>query len=61
VSVHREDHKVVHHPAVGPIDVDCDVLTNGDAELKIVVLSAAAESEDENKLRLALITAAIAK
>lgn len=56
VRAHREDHKVVHHPAVGPIDVDCDVMTDGDAELKIVVLTAAAGTEDETKLRMALLS-----
>ncbi|MFI5936614.1 helix-turn-helix domain-containing protein [Actinoplanes sp. NPDC051494] len=39
VGTHREDHKVVEHPAHGPIEVDCDVLTDGEAELKIVVLT----------------------
>ena len=26
VSAHREDRKIVEHPAVGPIAVDCDIL-----------------------------------
>ena len=34
VGAHREDHKIVEHPAVGPIAVDCDVMTDGDAELQ---------------------------
>jgi transcriptional regulator with XRE-family HTH domain len=58
VGAHREDHKIVEHPAVGPIAVDCDVLTDGDAELKMVILTAAAGTEDETKLRLALVTGA---
>jgi transcriptional regulator with XRE-family HTH domain len=58
VSAHREGHKIVQHPSVGPIEVDCDVLTDGDAELKIVILSAAPETEDETKLRLAFVTGA---
>jgi hypothetical protein len=56
VGTHREDHKIVEHPAVGPIGVDCDVLTDGDAELKIVILTAAPDTEDETKLRLAFLT-----
>ncbi|MEN3610484.1 helix-turn-helix transcriptional regulator [Plantactinospora sp. ZYX-F-223] len=56
VGAHREDHKIVEHPTVGPIAVDCDVLTDGDAELKIVILSAASDTEDETKLRLALLS-----
>ncbi|MBV9795219.1 MAG: helix-turn-helix domain-containing protein [Actinobacteria bacterium] len=55
VSAHREDHKIVHHPAVGPITVDCDVLTDGDADLKIVMLTAAPGTDDETKLKPAAI------
>jgi transcriptional regulator with XRE-family HTH domain len=55
VAAHREDHKTVQHPSVGPIEVDCDVLTDGDSELKIVILTAAPGSEDETKLRLAVV------
>jgi transcriptional regulator with XRE-family HTH domain len=53
VSAHREDHKIVEHPAAGPISVDCDVMTDGDAELKIVILTAAPGTEDETRLRRA--------
>jgi transcriptional regulator with XRE-family HTH domain len=55
VSAHREDHKIVEHPAVGPITVDCDVLTDGDADLKIVMLTAAPGTDDETRLKLAAI------
>ncbi|WP_414675322.1 helix-turn-helix transcriptional regulator [Lentzea sp.] len=55
VGAHREDHKTIHHPSVGPVAVDCDVLTEGDTELKIVVMTAVPGSEDETKLRLAAI------
>ncbi len=41
VAAHREDHKTVAHPVAGPVEVDCDVLTDGDSEFKIVILSAA--------------------
>jgi transcriptional regulator with XRE-family HTH domain len=56
VSAHREDHKIIEHPAVGPIAVDCDVMTDGDAELKIVLLTAAPDTGDETKLRLAFLS-----
>jgi transcriptional regulator with XRE-family HTH domain len=56
VGAHREGHKTVHHPAVGPILVDCDVLTDGDAELKIVILSATPGTEDETKFKLAVMS-----
>ncbi|TXR55598.1 helix-turn-helix transcriptional regulator [Quadrisphaera setariae] len=55
VGAHRADHKVVHHPAVGPTTVDCDVLTDGDADLKIVVMTAVPGSEDESRLQLAAL------
>ncbi len=55
VDVHREDRKVIAHPSVGPVTIDCDVLTDGDAELKIVILSAIPGSADETKLRLATV------
>jgi transcriptional regulator with XRE-family HTH domain len=55
VGVHSGDRKVVHHPSVGPITVDCDILTDSDAELKIVIMSAVPDTEDESRLRLALV------
>ena len=55
VSAHREDRKVVHHPTVGPVAIDCDTLTDGEADLKIVVKTAAPGSEDESRFRLALL------
>lgn len=44
VGSHREDHKIIDHPGIGPIAVDCDVLSDGDADLKIVVLTAAPDT-----------------
>ena len=55
VAAHCEDHKTIEHPEVGPIIVDCDVLSGGDSELKIVIMTAVPGSEDETKLRLAAI------
>jgi transcriptional regulator with XRE-family HTH domain len=55
VAAHRADHKTIEHPSVGTITVDCDVLTDGDSELKIVIMTAAPGSPDETKLRLAAI------
>ncbi|MET8225725.1 helix-turn-helix domain-containing protein [Streptomyces sp. NPDC004082] len=54
VAAHREDHKTIEHPSVGPVTVDCDVLSDGDSELKIVVMTAA-PGEDETRLRLAAV------
>ncbi|MFF6802974.1 helix-turn-helix domain-containing protein [Streptomyces sp. NPDC012616] len=55
VAAHREDHKTIDHPSVGPVAVDCDVLNDGDSELKIVIMTAVPGSEDETKLRLTAI------
>jgi transcriptional regulator with XRE-family HTH domain len=55
VAAHREDHKTIEHPSVGPVTVDCDVLTDGDSELKIVIMTAVPGSADETKLQLAAI------
>ncbi|MGW4075513.1 helix-turn-helix transcriptional regulator [Streptomyces asiaticus] len=51
VAAHREDRKTVEHPEAGPLDVDCDVLTDGDSDFKIVILTAVPGSADEAKLR----------
>ena len=55
VTAHREDRKTIRHPSVGPVEVSCDVLTDGDSELKIVVMTAAPGSPDETALRLAAV------
>lgn len=56
VAAHREDHKTIEHPEVGPVTVDCDVLTEADSELKIVIMTTAPGTPDETRLRLATIT-----
>ncbi|SES28069.1 Helix-turn-helix domain-containing protein [Lentzea xinjiangensis] len=53
VAAHREDHKTIEHPSVGPVEVDCDVLTDGDSEIKLVIMTAVPGSADETRLRLA--------
>ncbi len=55
VAAHREDHKTIDHPTVGPVSVDCDILTDGDFDLKIVIMTAAPGGEDETKLRLTAV------
>jgi transcriptional regulator with XRE-family HTH domain len=58
VAAHREDHKTIEHPSVGQVTVDCDVLTDGDSDLKIVIMTAVPASADETKLKLASIAGA---
>ncbi|MDN5854246.1 MAG: helix-turn-helix transcriptional regulator [Actinomycetia bacterium] len=52
VGAHREDRKVIEHPSVGPLTVDCDVMSDGDADHKIVILTAVPDTEDETRLKL---------
>lgn len=53
VGGHSEDRKTIRHPVIGDITVDCDVLSNDDTDLKIVIYTAVPGSEDETKLNLA--------
>ncbi|MFT4211564.1 MAG: helix-turn-helix domain-containing protein [Microbacterium sp.] len=47
-----EDHKVLVHPEIGRIELDCQVLYTEDQSQALLVLTAAPGSEDEQKLRL---------
>lgn len=53
VGVHREDRKIIKHPHVGDITIDCDVLVDAETELKLVVYTAVPGSEDAAKLDFA--------
>ncbi|MFI5064617.1 MAG: transcriptional regulator, partial [Streptosporangiales bacterium] len=44
--------KTVHHPDLGPVTVDCDVLTVAGSDLRVVAYTAAPGSEAAEKLRL---------
>jgi hypothetical protein len=46
------------HGKVGAIAVDCDVLTSGDEERKVVVLTAAPDTVAETNFRLAVVSGA---
>ncbi|MGW6279233.1 helix-turn-helix transcriptional regulator [Kribbella sp. NPDC055071] len=52
LGFHRSEHKIVNHPELGPIPVDCDVLTVPGSDLRIVIYTAAPTSEAAEKLRL---------
>ncbi|RWZ55099.1 XRE family transcriptional regulator [Labedella populi] len=47
-----EDHKVLIHPEVGAIEVDCQALHTEDESQVLLVLTAAPRSESEEKLGL---------
>ncbi|WP_182515783.1 helix-turn-helix transcriptional regulator [Curtobacterium pusillum] len=55
VAEHRASRKRVHSP-VGPIEVDCDVLTVPGGDLRVVVYTAAPGTEDAAKLDLLRVT-----
>jgi transcriptional regulator with XRE-family HTH domain len=46
------DHKVLIHPELGPIELDCQVLFTEDQSQLLLVLTAAPRSEAEQKLQL---------
>jgi transcriptional regulator with XRE-family HTH domain len=52
VARHRAVRKTVNHPLVGPITVDCDVLTTPGTELHVVVFTVEPGSEDASRLDL---------
>ncbi|KQQ49566.1 helix-turn-helix domain-containing protein [Plantibacter sp. Leaf314] len=56
VAEHRASRKTVTRTAVGPITVDCDVLSTPGADLRIVVYTAAPGSQDAEKLALLGVT-----
>lgn len=49
-----EDRKTIKHPDIGDITVDCDVLSDGETDLKVVIYTPAS-SEDATKVELALV------
>lgn len=59
VAGHPEDPKTVIRPGVGEITLDCDVLTDTDTDLKVVIFTAEPGSEDESRLKLALVAGAV--
>ena len=54
VGGHTEDRKTIEHPAVGDLTVDCDVLTDTETHLKIVVYTPV-DAVEESKMRLAIV------
>ncbi len=52
VGTHERDRKTIHHPELGPVTVDCDVLTVQGSDLRVVAFTAPPGSEDADKLRL---------
>jgi transcriptional regulator with XRE-family HTH domain len=47
-----EDHKVLVHPELGPIELDCQVLFTEDQSMALLVLTAPPRTEGHEKLQL---------
>jgi transcriptional regulator with XRE-family HTH domain len=56
VARHRSSRKTVTSTPVGPITIDCDVLTTPGGDLRIVVYTALPGSEDASRLDLLRVT-----
>jgi transcriptional regulator with XRE-family HTH domain len=54
VAARHTDRKTINHPEVGPMTLDCDVLTADGSDLRIVMYTADPTSDDASKLNLAL-------
>ena len=55
VSTAGAGRKTISHPEVGPITLDCDVLTVAGCDLRLVVYTAEPSSRDAEQLRLVRI------
>ncbi|MGW5640959.1 MmyB family transcriptional regulator, partial [Streptomyces sp. NPDC003832] len=52
IAEHDAATKRIDHPTVGPLELDCDILSTDRGDLRIVMYSAAPGSEDDGKLAL---------
>jgi transcriptional regulator with XRE-family HTH domain len=52
VAQHLSQRKTINVPAIGPVTLDCDVLTAPDSDLRIVVYTAPHGSDEAGKLDL---------
>jgi len=55
VTAEQSRHKIIDHPLVGPIELDCDVLVVGAEDLRVMVYTAEPGSEGARKLELAVV------
>ncbi|MQY19611.1 helix-turn-helix transcriptional regulator [Nocardia macrotermitis] len=49
-AAHRSTVKTIHHPVVGDVTLDCDVLTVPDSDIKLVVYTTTKSGPDAEKL-----------
>jgi transcriptional regulator with XRE-family HTH domain len=51
----RSRHKIINHPAVGHITLDCDTLIDANDDLRITIYTAEPGTDDADRLALAII------
>lgn len=51
----RSRHKVIDHPAVGRVELDCDTLIVSGDDIRLMVYSAEPDSADAERLALAIV------
>jgi transcriptional regulator with XRE-family HTH domain len=52
VGIHQSDRKTIHHPQVGALELDCDVLSVAGSDLRIVAYTAEPGSAAADRLAL---------
>ncbi|MCW0212014.1 MAG: helix-turn-helix domain-containing protein [Pseudonocardia sp.] len=52
VTTHEQSHKLVVHPEVGEVDIDCDVLASQGTDLRVVVFTPRPGTDARSKLDL---------
>ena len=55
VGRQRAARKIVDHPQVGPLTLDCDVLTVAGSDMLIIIYTAEPGTEDAQRLELAIV------
>jgi transcriptional regulator with XRE-family HTH domain len=55
VAAEQSRHKVIDHPLVGAITVDCDTLVVAQDDLRIMVYTAEPGTDDADRLQLAIV------
>lgn len=60
VGEHQSERKIVDHPTVGAIELECDVFSVAGADLRIVAYTAATGTPDAEKLEFLRVTGAAA-
>src|SRR5205823_5601488 len=51
----RSRHKIIDHPAVGHITLDCDTLIDAADDLRITIYTAEPGTDDADRLALAIV------